>query len=132
VGKIGIPDYILLKPGPLTEEEWIKIKEHPLNGLKIISPVSEWLGEDICVGILHHHENFDGTGYPFRRQGEEIHIFARIIRAADAFDAMTSDRPYRPALTKETAMQELNRYKGVQFDPEIVEVVNNLYAHHEI
>ncbi len=127
VGKIGIPDSILLKPGPLNEQEWKKIKEHPLSGIKIVSPVQEWLGEDILTGILHHHENLDGSGYPSGLKGEEIHMFARIIRVADAFDAMTSNRPYRSALTEKAAFSELLKYKGIYFDPVVVEVWQNLH-----
>ena len=132
VGKIGIPDTILLKNGELDKEEWREIKEHTINGLNIISPMREWLGEDICAGILHHHENFDGSGYPFHQKGEEIHLFARIIRLADAFDAMVTDRPYRPALSKEEAMKEIKKYKGIHFDPRIVDVMESLYNNGEI
>ena len=127
VGKISIPDAILLKPGPLNTEEWVKIKQHPLNGIRIIQPVQEWLGEDVFEGILHHHENYDGSGYPAGQKGQDIHFFARMIRVADTFDALTSDRPYRPALTKEEAIKELKKYKGIYFDPLIVEAAVGLY-----
>ncbi|MBN3040781.1 MAG: HD domain-containing protein [Candidatus Omnitrophica bacterium] len=127
VGKIGIPDSILLKPFSLSEDEWKKVKEHPLNGVKIVSPVSEWLGEDIISGILHHHENYDGSGYPSGQAGKQIHIFARIIRVADAFDAMTSDRPYRPALEKIEAFKELDKFKGLYFDPQVVDIFKYLH-----
>jgi len=132
VGKIGISDTILLKKGPLDKDEWQVIKEHPINGIRIITPVREWLGEDICAGILYHHENFDGSGYPSQQKGEEIHLFAQIIRVADAFDAMTLHRPYRPALTKEEAINELKKYKGTHFAPQIVDVMVNLYNTGEI
>lgn len=132
VGKIGISDTILLKKGRLNKDEWQVIKEHPINGIRIITPVREWLGEDICAGILYHHENFDGTGYPSQQKGEEIHFFAQIIRVADAFDAMTVHRPYRPALTKEDAINELKKYKGTQFAPQIVDVMVKLYNTGEI
>jgi len=132
VGKIGISDKILLKKGPLDEDEWQVIKEHPINGIRIISPVREWLGEDICAGILYHHENFDGSGYPSQQKGEEIHLFAQIIRVADAFDAMIIHRPYRPALTKEEAINELKKYKSIHFAPQIVDVMVNLYNAGEI
>jgi len=127
VGKIAIPDEILFKPGPLDEEEWAQIREHPFNGIKIITPVREWLGEDVCSGILEHHENYDGSGYPFGKQGQDIHFFARIIRIADAFDAMISDRPYRQALTREEALEELKKYKAEYFDPQLVEITEELY-----
>ncbi len=126
VGKISIPDSILLKPGPLNREEWEKIKEHPLNGIRIIRPVQEWLGDDICAGILHHHENYDGSGYPDGQIEENIHFFARIIRVADAFDAMISDRPFSAALSRVDAIKELNKYKGVYFDPLVVETILEL------
>ncbi len=132
IGKITIPDAILLKRGPLNQEEWAKIKEHPINGIKIIMPVQEWLGEDIYAGILHHHENYDGTGYPLGQKGEDIHLFARMIRVADTFDALTSDRPYRAALTKEEAIEELKIYRGIHFDPLIVDVIEELYKDGEI
>ncbi len=132
VGKISIPDSILFKPGPLTEEEMAKMREHPVNGMKIISPVKEWLGEDICAGVLGHHENFDGTGYPFKQKGEEIHIFARIIRVADSFDAMTTKRLYRPTFTRKEALAELNDYKDTAFDPVIVEILEKLYNANEL
>ncbi|UCC95764.1 MAG: HD domain-containing protein [Candidatus Omnitrophota bacterium] len=126
VGKIGIPDSILRKPGPLNEEEWVKIKEHPLDGMKIVGPVREWLGEDICAGMLHHHENYDGSGYPSQQKGEGIHVFARIIRVADAFDAMASERAYRPPLSKKATLKELSKYRGIHFDPDVVEVLEDI------
>ncbi|UCC95268.1 MAG: HD domain-containing protein [Candidatus Omnitrophota bacterium] len=127
IGKIGISDKILLKEGGLNDEEWQKIKEHAMNGLKIISPMREWLGEDICAAVLHHHENLDGSGYPSQQKGEEIHLFARIIRVADSFDAMITTRPYRAALTKEEAIKELKKYKGKYYDSHIVNAMVRLY-----
>lgn len=132
VGKIGISDKILLKPGQLSSEEWYNIKEHPLNGLRIIGSLHDWLGEDICQAILHHHENYDGSGYPSHQKGESIHLFARIIRVADAFDAMTTSRPYRPALSKKEAIEELIRYKEIYFDPLVVEAMVELYEEGKI
>ncbi|MBU2473145.1 MAG: HD domain-containing protein [Candidatus Omnitrophica bacterium] len=132
VGKIAIADEVLFKPSALNEDEWAQIREHPFNGIRIVSSVREWLGEDVCSGILEHHENYDGSGYPFGKKGEAIHIFARIIRTADAFDVMTTTRPYRPALTKAEAMEELRKYKGVYFDPLVVEVVEDLYKKGEV
>jgi HD-GYP domain-containing protein (c-di-GMP phosphodiesterase class II) len=127
LGKIGIPDKILLKKSSLNEEEWQIVKGHPIDGIKIIEPMREWLGDDICAGVHHHHENFDGSGYPSNQKSEEIHLFARIIRVADAFDAMTTDRPYRSALTREEAMAELKKYKKTFFDPHIVDLMVELY-----
>jgi len=132
LGKIGIPDNILLKEAKLNEEEMEIVKRHTIDGVKIIEPMREWLGDDICAGVQHHHENFDGSGYPSCQKAEDIHLFARIIRVADAYDAMTSARPYRPALSKEEAIAELNRYKNTQFDPKIVDVTVELCNRGEI
>jgi len=132
VGKIGISDTILLKKEPLDTKEWEVIREHPINGLNIVNPMREWLGDDICAGILHHHENFDGSGYPSRQKKDEIHLFARIIRVADAFDAMIIDRPYRVSLPKEEIISELLKYKGIYFDPQIVDIMIQLYNNGEI
>lgn len=132
VGKIGIPDTILLKKDSLEPKEWDVIREHPINGLNIVSPMREWLGDDICAGILHHHENYDGTGYPAHQKKEGIHLFARIIRVADAFDAMILDRPYRASLPKEDIIAEIVKYKGTYFDPTIVNVMLELYNNGEI
>jgi HD-GYP domain-containing protein (c-di-GMP phosphodiesterase class II) len=127
VGKIGIPDKILMKPAKLTAEEFAVIKEHPQSGLKIVSSVKEWLGDDVCYGIVQHHENYNGTGYPLGLSGENIHMFSRIIRVADSFDAMTTTRPYKEGLSADEAMDELRRGKGTIYDPDVVEVFEELY-----
>ncbi|MBN1688512.1 MAG: HD domain-containing protein [Candidatus Omnitrophica bacterium] len=132
LGKIGVPDGILHKQTKLSEEEWEIVKRHTVDGLKILEPMRGWLNDDICAGVEHHHENFDGSGYPSHQQGEEIHFFARIIRVADAFDAMTTDRPYREALTKSEAVEELRKSKGAQFDPYIVDKIVELFHEGEI
>ncbi len=120
VGKIGIPDYILTKPGKLTDEEWEKMKEHPLKGAEIVSLLPFLNGvKDI---IIHHHERYDGTGYPFGKKGQEIPLGARIVAVADAFDAMTTDRPYRKAMSLDVAKQELIKGAISQFDPDVVRV----------
>ena len=120
VGKIGIPDKVLNKKGKLTEEDWEAIKVHPRLGATIIGNVPDLIP---CVNtILHHHEWWDGTGYPEGLTGEEIPVEARILAVADAFEAMTSIRPYRPALCHEKATQELRQGAGSQFDPVLVEV----------
>jgi putative nucleotidyltransferase with HDIG domain len=118
LGKVSIPDHILMKPGKLSEEEVEIIKKHPANGAKIIEPV-EALREARDI-IQCHQECFDGTGYPDGLRGEEIPLGARIIAVADAFGAMTTDRPYRKALSMEEAIKELKRCSGTQFDPQIV------------
>jgi len=119
VGKIGVPDSILLKQGKLTREERITMNAHPVLGAQIIGPVDR-LAPELPV-IRHHHEWYNGSGYPDRLMGDEIPRLARILHVADAFEAMTADRPYRKALSTEQALAELRKFAGVQFDPEIVD-----------
>jgi ribonuclease P protein subunit RPR2 len=120
IGKVGIPEAILSKPGPLTDEEWGVMRTHPLIGAQIVEPM-RFLGEAVQI-IRCHHERFDGKGYPGGMAGEEIPLAARIFAVVDSFDAMTSDRPYRGALPIDRAMDELVRGKSTQFDPEVVEM----------
>lgn len=120
IGKIGIPDYILNKPTTLTKEEFDLIKSHPSTGTRILQDIS--FLQDSLPLILHHHERFDGKGYPNNLKGHDIPLGSRIIAIADTFDAMTSDRPYRKALDKEVAIKEIIKYSGTQFDPDIVSV----------
>jgi len=127
LGKVGIPDNILLKPGKLTDEEFAKIKEHPTRGIEILGPLKEWFGDDIIQGVVHHHENYDGTGYPEGQKGKDIHIFGRIIRVADAFDAMTTDRPYRKGLSIEQAIAEIKKFRKIQFDPAVADAFIALF-----
>lgn len=119
VGKIGIPDYILNKPGRLTDEEFNKIKEHPSIGVDILKTI-DFLSQALPI-ILHHHERFDGGGYPNGIKGEDIPFESRIICVADSYDAMTSNRPYRNGLPHEVAVSELIKYKNIQFDSNIVD-----------
>ncbi|MEJ7790333.1 MAG: HD domain-containing phosphohydrolase, partial [Thermoleophilaceae bacterium] len=118
VGKIGISERILLKPGALTPEERSAIELHPRIGFRLVKQVPSL--DPIGPAVLHHHERFDGDGYPAGLAGEEIPLEARVICVADCFSAMTSDRPYRPALTPEEACVELERCAGTQFDPQVV------------
>ncbi|HJW21578.1 MAG TPA: HD-GYP domain-containing protein, partial [Candidatus Limnocylindrales bacterium] len=119
VGKIGVPDSVLLKQGKLTREERMIMNAHPVLGAQIIGPVDR-LAAELPV-IRHHHEWYNGSGYPDRLIGDEIPRLARILHVADAFEAMTADRPYRKALSGEAAISELRKFAGVQFDPEIVD-----------
>lgn len=119
VGKLAIPDAILNKPGPLTEEEYDSMKRHPELGVRIVERISFLV--PATRGILHHQERWDGKGYPKGLKGEAISIEGRILAVADAFDAMLSDRPYRSARAEEEAVEELLRCAGTQFDPTVVE-----------
>ncbi|MDD4003641.1 MAG: GAF domain-containing protein [Elusimicrobiaceae bacterium] len=120
IGKIGIREAVLLKPGRLTDLEYAEIKKHPEIGYQIISPV-EFLA-DVSRMVLHHQEWYNGKGYPSGLAGEKIPLGSRIVSAIDAWDAMVSDRPYRRALPRETAIAELRNGAGTQFDPAIVDV----------
>ena len=117
VGKIGVPDAILLKPGPLTEAETEAMRAHPEIGTKLLSGI-DFLQPALPV-VRHHHERWDGTGYPEGLRGEDIPVEARIVALCDAFDAMTSDRPYRPAVSIDAACREINACAGSHFDPEL-------------
>ena len=120
IGKIGIPNSILLKPGSLNDEEQRLIETHPEVGARIIAPIDQL--HDVCRIVRACHERWDGHGYPDRKAGEEIPLEARIIFACDAFHAMTTDRPYRQALRREEALRRLEEAAGSQFDPRVVEV----------
>lgn len=119
VGKIGIPDSVLLKPARLTRAEFEIMKTHPVRSERIVQKISSL--QHLLPGIRHHHERWDGHGYPDGLKGEEIPLYARLILVVDTFDAMTSTRPYRLALDKEVAIQELRRCAGTQFDADMVE-----------
>ncbi|HYK21231.1 MAG TPA: HD domain-containing phosphohydrolase [Pyrinomonadaceae bacterium] len=124
IGKIGVPDSILRKPAKLTEEEWVRMREHPLHGQQILRGI-EFLQGAARV-VAQHHEKWDGTGYPIGLRGEEIDICARIFAVADAFDAITSDRVYRAAKPYEAAAKELDDWAGRQFDPAVVEAFHRV------
>lgn len=119
IGKIGVPDEILVKPGPLTRQEWAIMKRHPLLGAQILELVPRLAGAARIV--RYHHEWWNGEGYPEGLRGEAIPIGARILAVVDAYSAMTDNRVYRPALTHADALAELRRYGGIQFDPRIVD-----------
>ncbi|RKO67562.1 HD-GYP domain-containing protein [Desulfofundulus salinus] len=120
IGKLGISSAILHKPGKLTAAEWEEIKKHPVYSYEILSAIPGM--KAISLMALYHHERYDGCGYPEGLGGEAIPLGARILAVADSFDAMTSDRVYRPRMSKEMASEELFRCAGTQFDPQLVEV----------
>jgi HD-GYP domain-containing protein (c-di-GMP phosphodiesterase class II) len=117
IGKLGISDAVLLKPGRLEAHEWTEIKRHPELGARILEHANL---RDVASWVLSHHERIDGGGYPRALAGEEIPIEGRILAVADAYEAMTADRPYRSALSAEDARAELRRGAGTQFDPQVV------------
>jgi putative two-component system response regulator len=120
IGKIGIPDAILRKPADLTADEWLVMKKHPSIGYNLLRRIK--FLESSAQIVLHHHEAFDGSGYPNGLSGENIPLGARIFNVADAIDAMTSDRPYQKALSFDIAASELKKHSGRQFDPRIVAI----------
>lgn len=124
IGKIGIPDDVLRKPGKLTKEEWIVMQTHPEVGYKILHKI-KFLEEPSQI-VLHHHERFDGSGYPTGLKSQDIPIGSRIFAVADTVDAMTSERPYRAALSFEDASNELKKFSGIQFDPQVVDAFHSV------
>ncbi len=120
IGKIGVPDAILLKPSTLTPEEWVEMRKHPEIGYEMCRKIESL--QHASQIVLHHHEMWDGGGYPYSLKGEQIPLGARLFAVADCLDAMTSDRPYREALPFSVAQEEIKRFSGKQFDPEIVEI----------
>ena len=119
-GKVGVPERVLNKPGPLTAAEWRIMRTHPVIGYQLVADIP--FLRTAALVVRCHHETFDGTGYPEGLRGEEIPPAARAFSVVDAFDAMTTDRPYRPALSVDAAVGELERMAGTQFDPEVVRV----------
>ena len=119
VGKIAVSPRVLRKPGPLTEEELAQIRRHPVTGARLVECFDDF--EPALPYVLHHHERWDGSGYPHGLRGETIPVEARLLGVADAFDAMTSKRAYRSALSVEQALTELKRCAGTQFDPELAQ-----------
>ncbi len=125
IGKIGVPEGILTKPAKVTEAEFEEIKKHPVHGFKILEPLEHL--EEVLPGIMHHHERWDGKGYPDGLKGGDIPLAARIVCVADAFDAMTSTRPYRKALPDDEALKRLKESSGTQFDPDVVDACFRAY-----
>jgi len=121
IGKIGTPDAILQKAGKLTDAEFAKMKEHPVEGFNILSGL-KMLTDELVI-VRHHHERYDGKGYPDRKKGDELPMFAWMVSAADAIDAMTSDRPYRKAMSLEVAVEQVRAGAGTHFHPDVAEAV---------
>lgn len=119
IGKIGVPDSVLTKPSRLTDDEFREMKLHPTKSFEILKDFPVF--QKTAINVKHHHERYDGRGYPAGMRGQDIPLFSRIILIADTFDAMTSTRPYRKGLPFEVAFAELREFSGSQFDPEIVE-----------
>ena len=125
IGKLSVPAEILNKPSRLTEEEFAKVKEHPAEGMRLITPIREWLGP-WALTIEHHHERWDGSGYPAGLAGTEISLGARIVSVADAYDVMVSGRSYQQRLSHSEARAEVARNSGTQFDPRVVRALMEL------
>jgi HD-GYP domain-containing protein (c-di-GMP phosphodiesterase class II) len=130
VGKISVDARVLCKPGPLSEEELEQIRRHPVTGARLVESFEDF--EPALPYVLHHHECWDGGGYPHGLSGARIPLEARLLGVADAFDAMTSARAYRPALGVEEALTELERCSGTQFDPELAQAFVEGWRHGEI
>lgn len=123
IGKIGVPDRVLLKPGKLDDEEWKLMSRHPEIGAEILSKSEQF--SRISTIILHHHERWDGKGYPFGAKGEEIPFGARVIAVCDSIDAMASARAYRKALPLKTVRSEIEKNIGIMYDPKIAQAALN-------
>jgi HD-GYP domain-containing protein (c-di-GMP phosphodiesterase class II) len=126
LGKLAIPDEILTNPGELSDPEWRVVSEHPKIGQVVLEQAGAL--RDAATIVLHHHEWFDGRGYPHGLSGQEIPVGARIVAIADAYEAMVAGRPYRRAITHDQAIAELRRHAGIQFDPELVRLFSVLFA----
>jgi diguanylate cyclase (GGDEF)-like protein len=128
VGMLAVPDAVLLKTDPLDEEDWAAIRSHAANGFQLIADA---VHEEVADGVLCHHEQLDGEGYPRHLKGDDIPLFARIVLVADAYDAMVSDRPHRPRLSSGEAFRELRAHAGSRFDPEVVRAMIEVHRQME-
>jgi len=120
IGKMGVPDGILLKPGPLTDEEWVAMKKHPSFAYEMLSPI-RYLRLALDIPYCHH-EKWDGSGYPHGLKGTQIPLVARIFAVVDVWDALTSDRPYRAAWPEEKVLDHIRSLVGTHFDPQVVKI----------
>ena len=125
IGKLALSDSVLRKPGPLSERELDEVRAHPEEGARMLGLIGTL--REAVPGVLHHHERWDGCGYPAGHAAEAIPPEARVLAVVDAFDAMTSDRPYRKALPIERVIKELETYKGKQFDEQVATILLDLY-----
>lgn len=128
IGKIIIPSEILDKPGPLNDHEWVEMKKHPEIGARILQSAEPYAG--LSEGVRHHHERWDGMGYPDGLQGTDIPLSSRIVGVCDAYDAMTAARPYRKPLGRDLALAEIAKMAGSQFDKKIAELFTEVVMHH--
>lgn len=129
IGKLEIPREVLNMKGPLSSAEWEMIRKHPVWGAEIIKPIG--MLQPIVPMVLHHHENYDGSGYPDGLKGKNIPLFARILRVVDSFDAITTNRPYHTLLSREDALKEIGRYRGLHYDPMIVDLFCKCISEHD-
>lgn len=130
IGKIHIRESLLFKPQPLDENEWVEIKRHPVNGAEMIRDIP-YLAPSVAI-VRYHHERWNGSGYPDGLAGEQIPLGARLVAVADSFDAMTTERPYKPAFTLDEAFREILNNAGVQFDPSVVGAFQTAWSHSRI
>jgi diguanylate cyclase (GGDEF)-like protein len=126
IGQFGIPDGVLSKPSALSEEEWVLIREHPRAGERLLRHMGF---DSVADAVAHHHERFDGTGYPLALSGEQIPLGARIVAVASSFQALVNRRPYRPERSADEALEEMRRCAGSQFDPEMVAALEQVLSH---
>jgi HD-GYP domain-containing protein (c-di-GMP phosphodiesterase class II) len=132
IGKIGVSDAILNKPGKLTPEEFAEVRRHPGHGAAILSHIQSPKVAKLLPGVMHHHERWDGTGYPDGLAGDDIPIFGRVLAVADFIDALTSDRSYRGARSIDDVVTMIQEESGRMFDPRVVEAAVTLHAHGEL
>ena len=126
IGKLGIPDQLLHKPGPLTADEYAQVQQHAVIGADILSAVS--FAGPLALIVRHHHENWDGTGYPDGLRGDAIPLGARVLAIVDCYDALTSDRPYRRSLSHERAVEMIHERRGTMYEPEIADAFLRIVA----
>lgn len=126
IGKIAVPDHVLKKPAPLTEDEWAKMRIHPVKGQEMVRAMGDRLPEAAALIVGQHHEQWNGQGYPLGLKADEICLGARIFAVVDTFDAITSDRVYRPGRPYQAALDEILKFSGIQFDPAVVDAFTQI------